>query len=142
MSARRLGLSPVAGARSRQRAVKLALGIDAAEFDRAVAHRPGALFGFLQPDRLADQHLAEEHQLAVPLDLAVGAYPADLVAVGILGLAQVPAVGPRRRIVAVGRGGLAERLVRALFVEIRSEEHTSELQSLMRISYAVFCLKK
>src|SRR3546814_7162815 len=27
-------------------------------------------------------------------------------------------------------------------VERRSEEHTSELQSLMRISYAVFCLKK
>src|SRR3546814_14319798 len=27
-------------------------------------------------------------------------------------------------------------------VEHRSEEHTSELQSLMRISYAVFCLKK
>src|SRR3546814_3883004 len=29
-----------------------------------------------------------------------------------------------------------------LFVTNRSEEHTSELQSLMRISYAVFCLKK
>src|SRR3546814_3092168 len=29
-----------------------------------------------------------------------------------------------------------------MFVEERSEEHTSELQSLMRISYAVFCLKK
>src|SRR3546814_5596430 len=28
------------------------------------------------------------------------------------------------------------------FDELRSEEHTSELQSLMRISYAVFCLKK
>src|SRR3546814_3458541 len=27
-------------------------------------------------------------------------------------------------------------------VDARSEEHTSELQSLMRISYAVFCLKK
>src|SRR3546814_5844071 len=27
-------------------------------------------------------------------------------------------------------------------VTVRSEEHTSELQSLMRISYAVFCLKK
>src|SRR3546814_2842329 len=27
-------------------------------------------------------------------------------------------------------------------IRIRSEEHTSELQSLMRISYAVFCLKK
>src|SRR3546814_6228614 len=30
----------------------------------------------------------------------------------------------------------------ALVNEKRSEEHTSELQSLMRISYAVFCLKK
>src|SRR3546814_7155804 len=30
----------------------------------------------------------------------------------------------------------------ALGLEDRSEEHTSELQSLMRISYAVFCLKK
>src|SRR3546814_6832121 len=28
------------------------------------------------------------------------------------------------------------------FRPVRSEEHTSELQSLMRISYAVFCLKK
>src|SRR3546814_7334699 len=28
------------------------------------------------------------------------------------------------------------------FIGARSEEHTSELQSLMRISYAVFCLKK
>src|SRR3546814_3307375 len=30
----------------------------------------------------------------------------------------------------------------ALSAQFRSEEHTSELQSLMRISYAVFCLKK
>src|SRR3546814_9922903 len=29
-----------------------------------------------------------------------------------------------------------------VFQRLRSEEHTSELQSLMRISYAVFCLKK
>src|SRR3546814_8745149 len=36
---------------------------------------------------------------------------------------------------AIGSGGDSERLA-------RSEEHTSELQSLMRISYAVFCLKK
>src|SRR3546814_8340611 len=34
-----------------------------------------------------------------------------------------------------GQGGALQR-------ETRSEEHTSELQSLMRISYAVFCLKK
>src|SRR3546814_8144886 len=33
------------------------------------------------------------------------------------------------------------RLVEAE-LDLRSEEHTSELQSLMRISYAVFCLKK
>src|SRR3546814_8250733 len=33
-----------------------------------------------------------------------------------------------------------DRLIKA--VHDRSEEHTSELQSLMRISYAVFCLKK
>src|SRR3546814_3765863 len=31
---------------------------------------------------------------------------------------------------------------RPIPVGLRSEEHTSELQSLMRISYAVFCLKK
>src|SRR3546814_1748591 len=45
---------------------------------------------------------------------------------------------------------LNRRLVQRLAVDgdvamacaIRSEEHTSELQSLMRISYAVFCLKK
>src|SRR3546814_8343809 len=41
----------------------------------------------------------------------------------------------------------ASALVARIFPErvdrpIRSEEHTSELQSLMRISYAVFCLKK
>src|SRR3546814_5673800 len=39
---------------------------------------------------------------------------------------------------------LRERTARmeASGVPVRSEEHTSELQSLMRISYAVFCLKK
>src|SRR3546814_962951 len=37
------------------------------------------------------------------------------------------------------RGGIEQRVKGALK---RSEEHTSELQSLMRISYAVFCLKK
>src|SRR3546814_3231825 len=37
----------------------------------------------------------------------------------------------------------ADRIVcSADSVNMRSEEHTSELQSLMRISYAVFCLKK
>src|SRR3546814_4610502 len=35
-----------------------------------------------------------------------------------------------------------QRLAASLAAMARSEEHTSELQSLMRISYAVFCLKK
>src|SRR3546814_9079360 len=39
-------------------------------------------------------------------------------------------------------GGEDLRVRLGLIGETRSEEHTSELQSLMRISYAVFCLKK
>src|SRR3546814_7049667 len=41
-----------------------------------------------------------------------------------------------RRVLAIGPAVVARAL------RPRSEEHTSELQSLMRISYAVFCLKK
>src|SRR3546814_5652416 len=40
------------------------------------------------------------------------------------------------------RAAVDQRHLAAEAVEDRSEEHTSELQSLMRISYAVFCLKK
>src|SRR3546814_8470554 len=39
-------------------------------------------------------------------------------------------------------GVFGDEAVESLFRQVRSEEHTSELQSLMRISYAVFCLKK
>src|SRR3546814_17191998 len=40
-------------------------------------------------------------------------------------------------------GSQLEKYAADLFAAgVRSEEHTSELQSLMRISYAVFCLKK
>src|SRR3546814_1521701 len=39
-------------------------------------------------------------------------------------------------------GQIVLRKLLARTRHIRSEEHTSELQSLMRISYAVFCLKK
>src|SRR3546814_9327569 len=38
--------------------------------------------------------------------------------------------------------GEPETVHQVAFQRLRSEEHTSELQSLMRISYAVFCLKK
>src|SRR3546814_3252438 len=40
------------------------------------------------------------------------------------------------------RPGAAAQFAVAVAAPLRSEEHTSELQSLMRISYAVFCLKK
>src|SRR3546814_3545545 len=48
------------------------------------------------------------------------------------------------RVVGGDVGGLGDRAVDPLLRGglDRSEEHTSELQSLMRISYAVFCLKK
>src|SRR3546814_5950195 len=42
---------------------------------------------------------------------------------------------------AIGLLGVGVHMA-VLSVLLRSEEHTSELQSLMRISYAVFCLKK
>src|SRR3546814_6392811 len=57
-------------------------------------------------------------------------------------------IGPRERLILQQRLRVPQRLpqrmahVRGDRVEQRSEEHTSELQSLMRISYAVFCLKK
>src|SRR3546814_2511932 len=40
------------------------------------------------------------------------------------------------------RCGIVKYSFRCHMYQTRSEEHTSELQSLMRISYAVFCLKK
>src|SRR3546814_4127641 len=43
---------------------------------------------------------------------------------------------------AMGIGGLDHVVFSGGIGHRRSEEHTSELQSLMRISYAVFCLKK
>src|SRR3546814_2822824 len=45
-------------------------------------------------------------------------------------------------LVALGGLGLVRAIGNTKFLNLRSEEHTSELQSLMRISYAVFCLKK
>src|SRR3546814_4956193 len=52
-------------------------------------------------------------------------------------LGKRPAIGANIRAAEKG-----QREPRFPFGAARSEEHTSELQSLMRISYAVFCLKK
>src|SRR3546814_2447831 len=59
---------------------------------------------------------------------------------GVQRRAQLMAhVGQELRLGAVGELGALLGADQRL---LRSEEHTSELQSLMRISYAVFCLKK
>src|SRR3546814_4418834 len=55
------------------------------------------------------------------------------------------AFGDRAKVELNGAIGRADRAVgvdRHVADPRRSEEHTSELQSIMRISYAVFCLKK
>src|SRR3546814_9274089 len=77
------------------------------------------------------------------------------VGLGHLRAAVAQAHDPRRarRDDRFGQGEDRTILAREIIVELlcdvarelemlRSEEHTSELQSLMRISYAVFCLKK
>src|SRR3546814_5034558 len=60
-------------------------------------------------------------------------HPAPEVELGLVGGVQAQ--------VAFGAGELQQE-PHLLLADARSEEHTSELQSLMRISYAVFCLKK
>src|SRR3546814_1169388 len=62
---------------------------------------------------------------------------------GTEGLEDRPDFGLRRsKVVAVRCEVRFERVGSPGSGGVRSEEHTSELQSLMRISYAVFCLKK
>src|SRR3546814_2569255 len=75
---------------------------------------------------------------------ASAAMPAALLALGLHGadmLGQPPSalLTPAPWSAATASSFMATALLAAL---ARSEEHTSELQSLMRISYAVFCLKK
>src|SRR3546814_7948266 len=71
------------------------------------------------------------HQLAGLIGIAFAA-TAMLALAGMV--VALDAYGP----VTDNAGGIAEMS----HLDDRSEEHTSELQSLMRISYAVFCLKK
>src|SRR3546814_2798858 len=65
-------------------------------------------------------------------NLITGVLPATRGKVRFLG--ERLDILPSREIARLGVG--------RTFQHVRSEEHTSELQSLMRISYAVFCLKK
>src|SRR3546814_9311843 len=71
---------------------------------------------------------------ARPVELTVRLIDADIVDAGLAALHQALGV-EFPLLVAMAAIPLAA-------VVMRSEEHTSELQSLMRISYAVHCLKK
>src|SRR3546814_2241358 len=82
--------------------------------------------------------VADEESVSAGLDAAGSAYGITRLLVNCAGVA--PAIK------TVGKGNAPHPLGafrRAVEINLvgRSEEHTSELQSLMRISYAVFCLK-
>src|SRR3546814_10557387 len=85
-------------------------------------------------------------QVAMPLDVAVigkqavHGHTKQLLVAALLVFHLQHAHRPRLddRSGDEGRPGDHQRVER---IAVRSEEHTSELQSLMRISYAVFCLK-
>src|SRR3546814_2505154 len=66
------------------------------------------------------------------------------VEAGQVDVRAIQDLGELDRILERELGARADREMRGMrgIAEQRSEEHTSELQSLMRISYAVFCLKK
>src|SRR3546814_6985342 len=97
----------------------LADGVERAARDRALRHR-----------QVDAQRLEPLRQLDQIGQFAIGARQ--------IGLRQLMFDGAHANdaFAACGAGGHAE------YPSIRSEEHTSELQSLMRISYAAFCLKK
>src|SRR3546814_10814862 len=96
------------------------------------------------PGRPLERHLSFDpfgHQLELILDIALE------IAVGRA--APHCADRPPAAVALIRTPLIEERLARCLFGarepradHARSEEHTSELQSLMRISYAVFCFKK
>src|SRR3546814_5531676 len=58
------------------------------------------------------------------------------------GISEIRAAAERQAYFGCPRCGVWDGDIAPLKPRHRSEEHTSELQSLMRISYAVFCLKQ
>src|SRR3546814_3962152 len=90
-------------------------------------------------------HIPEEHggsgftleELAVVLEALGRAVAPGPFVPSVIASAVIAAAGDDAT-----KGDLLPGLADGSVVGARSEEHTSELQSLMRISYSVFCLKK
>src|SRR3546814_3761121 len=74
------------------------------------------------------------------LDAAVAAARLRFRPIVMTSLAFILGVVPLA--ISTGAGSASRHSIGTGVIGGRSEEHTSELQSLMRISYAVFCLKK
>src|SRR3546814_5861422 len=112
-------------------AERLEVGVAAAavgEFEQIVRRIAGELGGETLPQR--NERLARDDPRRREADLVAFAEIEDGIHAGQeVGVAANDPVG----------GEIAQHPVPAVG---RSEEHTSELQSLMRSSYAVFCLKK
>src|SRR3546814_1996062 len=90
-------------------------------------------------------HLVGQHPVLAELEHRVAGQVAELLhgVEDVDGEALEGAVDARQAQDRVGVArGLEEERVLAELADLRSEEHTSELQSLMRISYAVFCFTK
>src|SRR3546814_7963176 len=97
-------------------------------------------------DYESEKALAAAHAVKAVRDgMLVGLGSGSTASYAIRKLGRCIQAGLRIEDVATSEASAAlARSVGIVFVplERRSEEHTSELQSLMRISYAVFCLKK
>src|SRR3546814_7594195 len=65
-----------------------------------------------------------------------------VIAIVLFSLVGIPPLSGFWPKIYLFEAGFMDNQYALLAAIIRSEEHTSELQSLMRISYAVFCLKK
>src|SRR3546814_1582943 len=86
--------------------------------------------------------------LRARLEASIVAAGGEVVAPGsprihTIGAYRMPGVPSNAQLIQFDMAGIAVSAGSACSSgSLRSEEHTSELQSLMRISYAVFCLKK
>src|SRR3546814_685308 len=109
-----------------------------------VAPQPIISLGGPGPGTLSEYVVLNENALVRAPASLTPAQASTLTCAGLTAWFALAEAGSTRVgdvVVVQGTGGVALFAVQLAHAQ-RSEEHTSELQSLMRISYAVFCLKK